>query len=201
MHSHLSQVIRRGWKIFPLIHKSRFAVSQPLLEHATDSVEQVELWQTEYPDCGWAVATGERSGIFALEISFDLGFRKIRSLCPGQAELSAVSLFAPHSCQRVSTTKCGLGAAPNVTAITDKVHRGQHEMPALSMRSALPNATFLIFTATPQFGGDEHTEEAFGHSASIFNCRYPAELFDQKGSAISEHSCERNLRHDLNLCE
>lgn len=87
MHPDLAHALERGWKIFPLIHKSRFAVSQPLLKHATDSVEQVELWQAEYPDCGWAVATGERSGIFALQISFDLGFRKLRSLCPGQSDL------------------------------------------------------------------------------------------------------------------
>ena len=96
MHSHLSQAIQRGWKIFPLIHKSRFAVSQPLFEHATDSVEQMELWQTEYPDCGWAVATGERSGIFALEISFDLGFKTIRSLCHEQSDLmDALQIKAP----------------------------------------------------------------------------------------------------------
>ena len=87
MQPDLAHALETGWKIFPLIHKSRFAVSQPLLEHATDSVEQVELWQAEYPDCGWAVATGECSGIFAMEISFDLGFRKIRNLCRGQSDL------------------------------------------------------------------------------------------------------------------
>ena len=88
MHQDLAQALQRGWKIFPLIHQSRFAVSQPLIEHATDSAEQVELWQKEYPNCGWAVATGERSGIFALEISFDLGLKKIRSLCHEQSDLT-----------------------------------------------------------------------------------------------------------------
>lgn len=86
MHPNLAHALRRGWKIFPLIHKSRFAVSQPFLERATDSVEQVELWQTEYPNCEWAVATGQHSRVFALELSVDVGFKTLRSQCPKQSD-------------------------------------------------------------------------------------------------------------------
>jgi hypothetical protein len=37
MNSDLSLAAQRGWKIFPLLHSSRFAVRQPLLHHATSN--------------------------------------------------------------------------------------------------------------------------------------------------------------------
>jgi Bifunctional DNA primase/polymerase, N-terminal len=65
--------IQKGWNIFPLIHRSRFASEQPLISQATSSINQIEQWQRQYPDCGWAVATGPHSRIFVLECSRDLG--------------------------------------------------------------------------------------------------------------------------------
>jgi hypothetical protein len=42
MNSDLLLVAQRGWKIFPLLHNSRFAVRQPLLHHATTNEAQIE---------------------------------------------------------------------------------------------------------------------------------------------------------------
>jgi hypothetical protein len=75
----ISVAIQKRWNIFPLIHRSRFAGEQPLVSQATSSINQIEQWQRQYPDCGWAVATGPHSGIFALECSHDLGIRTLRT--------------------------------------------------------------------------------------------------------------------------
>ena len=42
MNFDLSLAAQRGWKIFPLVHSSRFAVSQPLLHDATSDEAQIE---------------------------------------------------------------------------------------------------------------------------------------------------------------
>jgi hypothetical protein len=83
MHNAIELAIQRGWKIFPLIHRSRYALEQPLLCQATSSVKQIEAWQQQFPDCPWAVATGEKSGVFAVEFSRDLGIQSMRSRCAG----------------------------------------------------------------------------------------------------------------------
>jgi hypothetical protein len=69
MNSDLSLAAMRGWKIFPLLHSSRFAVSQPLPHDATSNVAQIEHWENKYPECNWAVAIGEESGVFAIKPS------------------------------------------------------------------------------------------------------------------------------------
>jgi Bifunctional DNA primase/polymerase, N-terminal len=73
MNSDLSLAAMRGWKIFPLAHSSRFAVSQPLLHDASSNESQIEHWENQYPGCNWAVATGEESGVFAIKFSLDTG--------------------------------------------------------------------------------------------------------------------------------
>lgn len=79
----ITLALQRGWQIFPLVHTSRFAIEQPLLKQATSSIEQIEAWLMQYPDCQWAVATGEKSGVFAVEFTRDLGIETMRSLCEG----------------------------------------------------------------------------------------------------------------------
>lgn len=61
--------LRRGWKVFPLVHSSPFATRQPLLDSATSSMDQIEQWEEQYADRAWAVATGSGSGVFAVEAS------------------------------------------------------------------------------------------------------------------------------------
>jgi hypothetical protein len=78
MNSDLLLSVQRGWKIFPLVHSSRFAVRQPLLHHATSSEAQIEHWENVYPECNWAVATGKESRVFALRFSLDPEIETIR---------------------------------------------------------------------------------------------------------------------------
>jgi Bifunctional DNA primase/polymerase, N-terminal len=78
MNSDLSLAAQRGWKIFPLVHSSRFAVSQPLLHDATSKEAQIEHWENKYSECNWAVATGEESGVFAIKFSLDTGLATMR---------------------------------------------------------------------------------------------------------------------------
>ena len=83
MKYEINLALQRGWKIFPLVNRSRFAVEQPYLDQATSSVAQVEEWITQYPDCRWAVATGAESGVFAVEFTRDRGIPMMRSHCAG----------------------------------------------------------------------------------------------------------------------
>ena len=78
MNSDLSLAAQRGWKIFPLVHSSRFAVSQALLHDATSNEAQIEHWENKYSECNWAVATGEESGVFAIKFSLDTGLATMR---------------------------------------------------------------------------------------------------------------------------
>jgi hypothetical protein len=78
MNSDLLLAAQRGWKIFPLLHNSRFAVRQPLLHHATSNEAQIEHWENQYPECNWAVATGKESGVFAIKFSLDTGLATMR---------------------------------------------------------------------------------------------------------------------------
>jgi hypothetical protein len=73
MNSDLSLAAQRGCKIFPLLHRSRFAVRQPLQHDATSNEAQIEHWENQYPECNWAVATGKESGVFAIKFSLDTG--------------------------------------------------------------------------------------------------------------------------------
>ena len=50
----------------------------------------------------------------------------------------------------------------DIIVITDEAHRTQYDTLALNMRRALPNASFIAFTATPLIKGDESTKETYG---------------------------------------
>ncbi|MCK4308224.1 type I restriction endonuclease subunit R [candidate division WOR-3 bacterium] len=57
----------------------------------------------------------------------------------------------------------------NIIVITDEAHRTQYDIFAMNMRTALPNASFIGFTATPLIEGEEKTRETFGDYVSIYN--------------------------------
>jgi len=89
-HTYESRIlaIQKGWRVFPLVHRSRFALEQPFLHQATSSIEQIEQWQREYPGCGWALATGPHSNVFALDASHDLGIQTLRAHCSEESILA-----------------------------------------------------------------------------------------------------------------
>jgi hypothetical protein len=100
MQNAIELAIQRGWKVFPLIHRSRFSMEQPLLTLATTSIEQVDEWQKQYPGCLWAVATGEDSGVFAVEFSRNSGIQTMRSLC--EDDFSAMDTLQIRTSKQVT---------------------------------------------------------------------------------------------------
>ena len=57
----------------------------------------------------------------------------------------------------------------DVIVISDEAHRTQYGTLALNMRNALPNASFIGFTGTPLFTGDEVTRQVFGDYVSTYD--------------------------------
>jgi len=62
-----------------------------------------------------------------------------------------------------------LSTRDDVIVICDEAHRTQYGTLALNMRTALPNASLIAFTATPLFIEDEKTRQIFGDYVSIYN--------------------------------
>lgn len=62
----LMEYLEWGWRVFPVRGKA------PLTAHgfkdATTDPAEIDRWLKQFPDCGWAVATGETSGIVVLDI-------------------------------------------------------------------------------------------------------------------------------------
>jgi type I restriction enzyme R subunit len=57
----------------------------------------------------------------------------------------------------------------DIIVLTDEAHRTQHGILAENMRRALPNASYLGFTATPLFKDDEVTRRIFGEYVSTYD--------------------------------
>lgn len=62
-----------------------------------------------------------------------------------------------------------LSKRDDIIVICDEAHRTQYGELALNMRTALPKASFIAFTATPLFVEDEKTRQIFGDYVSIYN--------------------------------
>jgi type I restriction enzyme R subunit len=62
-----------------------------------------------------------------------------------------------------------LSVRADIIVMTDEAHRSQYDTFALNMRNALPNASFIGFTATPLIVGEERTRDVFGDYVSIYN--------------------------------
>jgi type I restriction enzyme, R subunit len=57
----------------------------------------------------------------------------------------------------------------DIIVITDEAHRTQYGTLALTMRNALPNASYIGFTGTPLFKDDEITRRLFGEYISTYD--------------------------------
>jgi type I restriction enzyme R subunit len=57
----------------------------------------------------------------------------------------------------------------DIIVLTDEAHRSQYDILAMNMRDALPNASFLAFTATPLIVGEERTKQVFGEYVSVYS--------------------------------
>jgi type I restriction enzyme R subunit len=63
----------------------------------------------------------------------------------------------------------------DIIVMTDEAHRTQYDILARNMRSALPKAAFIGFTATPLIATEEKTREVFGDYVSIYDYQQSVE--------------------------
>ena len=63
----------------------------------------------------------------------------------------------------------GYTSRDDVIVISDEAHRTQYGTLALNLRNALPNASYIGFTGTPLFTGDEITRQVFGEYVSTYD--------------------------------
>ncbi len=68
----------------------------------------------------------------------------------------------------------------NVIVVADEAHRSQYKKLAGNLRRALPNASFLGFTATPIQKEDRSTRRTFGKHIS----EYPIDRSEEDGSTV-----------------
>ena len=79
----VQQILRlaaRQFQLFPCKPKDKI----PLVKwraQATCKVDRIRQWEKKYPECNWAVATGEGSGVFVLDIDGIQGLRSFIDQC------------------------------------------------------------------------------------------------------------------------
>lgn len=66
-------------------------------------------------------------------------------------------------------SETGYTRRDDVIVIGDEAHRTQYGTLALNMRTALPKASYIGFTGTPLFTGDEITRQVFGDYVSTYD--------------------------------
>jgi hypothetical protein len=75
------QAASHRWRLFPIPALSRFAtVTDELQSAATCDLVVLEQLASEYPDSNWALATGQASGVFVLEVDSERGRTALHAL-------------------------------------------------------------------------------------------------------------------------
>src|SRR5689334_12672409 len=64
---HAREWAERGFDVFPQSRTKRPLTTRGYRDATTDR-DQIEEWAERYPNCNWAVATGQRSGIVVIDI-------------------------------------------------------------------------------------------------------------------------------------
>lgn len=82
----------------------------------------------------------------------------------------------------------------DVIVMADEAHRSQTEDLGLNLRDALPNASFLGFTATPIHDGDKATRATFGEYVS----QYTIDRSEEDGSTVPIYYESRFAKLQLN---
>ena len=75
------QAASHRWHVFPIPALGRFATAPDELRGAaTCDLVVLEQLASEYPDCNWALATGQASGVFVLEVDSGSGRTALHAL-------------------------------------------------------------------------------------------------------------------------
>lgn len=67
------ELIRMRRRLFPIAPLAKTPLIPNWPDLATDDQEQIQTWANRWPDCNWALATGARSGIFAVDFDGEEG--------------------------------------------------------------------------------------------------------------------------------
>ena len=102
--------------------------------------------------------------------------------------------------QRVSSEEF-YSKRDDIVVITDEAHRTQYGELALNLRNALPNASYIGFTGTPLFSGDEITKRVFGDYVSRYDFQRAVEdgatvplYYDARGEKLGVATTDLNER-------
>jgi len=57
-----------GWKLFPCRPVTKKPAIKNNLNAATDDTAKLEAWAAQFPECNWALATGERSDVDVIDV-------------------------------------------------------------------------------------------------------------------------------------
>ncbi|MCU4927092.1 type I restriction endonuclease subunit R [Halobacteria archaeon AArc-dxtr1] len=82
----------------------------------------------------------------------------------------------------------------DIIVMADEAHRSQTESLGLNLRDALPNASFIGFTATPIHDGDKATRATFGQYVS----QYTIDRSEKDGSTVPIYYESRFAKLQLN---
>jgi hypothetical protein len=79
----------RGWAVFPVQPKAKKPLVGGAYKAATAELDQVEAWWRQWPDANIGLATGERSGVWVLDIDGPAGFASFDQLEAEHGEVPA----------------------------------------------------------------------------------------------------------------
>ena len=65
---HAYEFASLGMPVFPIEPGGKIPLTRKGFKDATTDHDQILRWSKKHPNCNWAIATGERSGILVLDI-------------------------------------------------------------------------------------------------------------------------------------
>jgi Bifunctional DNA primase/polymerase, N-terminal/Primase C terminal 1 (PriCT-1) len=75
--------IARGWCLHPLKSRDKVPILKNWPALATSELTQVHRWNDQFPLCNWGIATGTKSGLFAVDCDGDAGLDWLKARIDG----------------------------------------------------------------------------------------------------------------------
>jgi putative DNA primase/helicase len=64
----LNNYLDKGWYIFPCVNNEKRPLTENGFKDSSTDLKQIESWESNFPDANWAIETGNRSGVFVVDI-------------------------------------------------------------------------------------------------------------------------------------
>lgn len=76
-----------GWCLFPIPLGAKIAAIKEGFDGATREIEKLEQWARMFGGpCNWGLVTGQRSGVYVLEVDGEIGKASLRTLRKAEFE-------------------------------------------------------------------------------------------------------------------